>query len=87
MFTKKKIALVISAACMTTSTASFAAEEAKAEEEFKVERIMVTASRRSESLTAVPYNISAVNGEDLEKAGITDFTKLTSLYDLNQLLN
>jgi outer membrane receptor protein involved in Fe transport len=77
MFTKKKLALVISAACMTTSTASFAAEEAKAEEEFKVERIMVTASRRSESLTAVPYNISAVNGEDLEKAGITDFTKLT----------
>ncbi len=63
---------------MATPVATFAVDVPQAEEEeFTVERIIVTANRRSESLSTVPYNISAVNGEDLEKAGITDFTKLT----------
>jgi len=77
MFRKNKLALIISAACIATPIAVFADEVPQAEEEFKVERIQVTASRRSESLSSVPYNISAVDGEALEKAGITDFTKLT----------
>ena len=37
---------------------------------------MVTATRRAQSTTDVPYNISATTGEQLERAGITDFTKL-----------
>ncbi|MFT7009357.1 MAG: iron complex outermembrane receptor protein [Colwellia sp.] len=78
MFRKNKLALIVSAAYITAPLAVFAEEVPQvAEEKFKVERIQVTASRRSESLSSVPYNISALNGADLEKAGITDFTKLT----------
>ncbi len=41
-----------------------------------IEEVMVTATRRSQSVNEIPYNISAQTGEALEKAGITDFTKL-----------
>jgi len=84
MFTKTKLALLVSAACMTLPTAIQAAESnvepaqtKDAKKVNKVERIMVTASRRSTSLAEVPYNISALDSNYLDKAGITDFTKLT----------
>lgn len=41
-----------------------------------LEVISVTANRRSQSETDVPYNISATSSEQLELLGITDFTKL-----------
>ncbi|SDZ91573.1 TonB-dependent receptor [Microbulbifer marinus] len=41
-----------------------------------IEEVKVTATRRAQSVTEIPYNISAQSGEALEKGGITDFTKL-----------
>jgi len=38
--------------------------------------IIVTASRRAQSVTSVPYNISAVTAEALTRNGITDMAKL-----------
>ena len=43
-----------------------------------VEVISVTATRRSQSIEKVPYNISAVGGETLKQAGISDLGELTT---------
>ena len=42
----------------------------------QLEEVVVTATRRAQSTSDIPYNISAATGEQLEKAGVTDVTKL-----------
>ncbi|WP_339671859.1 TonB-dependent receptor [Dasania marina] len=42
----------------------------------QLEEVYVTASKRTESVQDIPYNISAITGSDLEAKGITDLTKL-----------
>jgi outer membrane receptor protein involved in Fe transport len=41
------------------------------------EEIVVTASRREQSVQDIPYNISAVGGADLDAAGITNLADIT----------
>ena len=41
-----------------------------------LEEIIVTASKRAESVQDIPYSISAITGNDLEDRGISDLTKL-----------
>lgn len=41
-----------------------------------LEEIVVTATRRSESVLDVPYNISVLSGADLRNAGVLDFSDL-----------
>jgi outer membrane receptor protein involved in Fe transport len=50
-----------------------------AEAAAELEEIQVTANRRSESISDVPYNISAVGGADIAAAGITDLQGLTHM--------
>ena len=38
-----------------------------------LEEIVVTATKRSESLQSVPLSISAIQGDDLVERGITEF--------------
>jgi iron complex outermembrane recepter protein len=41
-----------------------------------VQEIIVTASRRSTTVEDIPYNISAMSGDDLNRAGVTNFAEL-----------
>lgn len=43
----------------------------------ELEEIVVTATRRSETLEAVPYSISVLSGQQIEQANITDIASLT----------
>ena len=73
IFNKSVISTAVSTALMMSmsSFAANAAEPVKVEKG-KVEHIEVTATRRSQSIQEVPYNISAVSGDELESAGIID---------------
>ena len=68
LFTRKTlvsgIALVISSFANTYATA-------------EIEEIIVTASHREQAVQDIPYSISAVTAEDLEKSGINDISGLT----------
>lgn len=58
------------------AVASVLATSQVAAQDVKIEEIIVTATRREQSLLDVPYNISAVSGDMLESAQITDAADL-----------
>ena len=60
-------------AAITTSTTAFAADEVIKKDRSKVEVIEVTATKRTESIQAVPVTVTALTGDNLEKLGVTNF--------------
>lgn len=72
-FNKTALSTAVSAA-LVMSAPSFAAENepTTVTASKKIEHIEVTANRRSQSLQEVPYNISAVSGEELKNRNIVD---------------
>ncbi|HVW68598.1 MAG TPA: TonB-dependent receptor [Steroidobacteraceae bacterium] len=44
-----------------------------------VQEVIVTATRRAQSVTDIPYNISAVGSADLQSSGVTDLQGLTHM--------
>ena len=64
------LAVTLSLAC---ATPAFAQESSNEED---VETITIRVTKRNQTLQDIPYNISAVNGATMEKAGIDDMAKL-----------
>jgi len=66
------VALAV-ASCLATTTPTFAQAPAQ---QVQVEEIIVTATRREQSVLDVPYNISAISGDSLESQQIVDTADL-----------
>lgn len=75
-FKKSSLSMAITTGLLMTTSMTSYAEEAVVAEKGKIERIEVTATRRSQSIQEVPYNISAISGTDLENGNIVDSTEL-----------
>jgi len=73
-FKPTAVALAISGALLMSSQAYSAETEDEAKDSGNV--VIVTANRREESILKVPYNISAVAGETIDEAQITDAAEL-----------
>ena len=76
-FKKRSISTAIASALLLgTPVVQVTAQEADVDSEKVVERIEVTANRRTQSIQDVPYNISAVSGDELKAGIIIDSTEL-----------
>ncbi|MGI9292545.1 MAG: TonB-dependent receptor, partial [Pseudomonadales bacterium] len=67
---KTKLALTV-AASLLFSTAVIA-------QDLVLEEVLVTAQKRTESLSDVPISVSAVGGEKLSSAGLTEISDITA---------
>jgi iron complex outermembrane recepter protein len=77
LFKRTGVATAISAALLI-SASGYAAEQSDTDED-KAEQdnvVMVTANRRTQAIHKVPFNISAISGDILEDAQITDAAEL-----------
>jgi outer membrane receptor protein involved in Fe transport len=70
-FTKKRLALAVGAASLLAADISMA--------EVVLEEVLVTATRREQSVQDVPYNISAISSDLLRKANITGLGDLAKI--------
>lgn len=75
---RKALTTAISAAIFASGTAlaQDQANEMETGEDSFLEEVIVTATRRSQSLQDIPFNISAVTGDYIAQAGILDATEL-----------
>ena len=66
-FQKNSIAKAITTALLLSAPVTHvSAQQSPAQDEKTIERIEVNASRRTQSIQDVPYNISAISGSELQ---------------------
>ncbi|WP_197274402.1 TonB-dependent receptor [Novosphingobium sp. AAP93] len=73
---KRSILLQTASLAVMMHPQSASAQEADRSGSSQADEIVVTATRRAETVLEIPYNISAVSGDTLEKANITDLAGL-----------
>jgi outer membrane receptor protein involved in Fe transport len=64
---------ILAALCATAAVTEASAQEVKSDSEILLDEIIVTATRRSESIFTVPISITALSGRDLEQTGAAAF--------------
>ncbi|KUJ82903.1 TonB-dependent receptor [Microbulbifer flavimaris] len=84
-YNKKLIALAIAAT--TAVPVVVQAQDSTQQQSQALEEVVVTASRRSESIQEIPYNITAVTGEALENIGADDLTKMVQFIPGMQMID
>lgn len=76
-FQKNSIAKAITTALLLgVPVAHISAQQSPTQNEKTIERIEVKASRRTQSIQDVPYNISAISGSELEDGNIIDSSEM-----------
>jgi iron complex outermembrane receptor protein len=73
-FSKHHLAMAITA--VSAGYALSVSQAVNAQDDGKIEEVIVTATARETSVQDVPYNISAVSGDDISAAQITDQAEL-----------
>ena len=69
-------ALVVSLLSTTSLSFVSVAQEVQEDEVAELETVIVTSTKRSQSVTEVPYNITSFGGATLEREGVTDIATL-----------
>ncbi|WP_346837871.1 TonB-dependent receptor [Microbulbifer sp. SAOS-129_SWC] len=72
-FSRKTLAAAVAAVSAGTL---FSAPQISLAQTAELEEVIVTATRRAQSVQDIPYNISAVAGDDLEAAQVTDAAEM-----------
>lgn len=63
---RNKLAVAVTAAALSSTAIAL-----------EIEEVIVTATKRAQSVQDIPYNISAVSGDLMERTGVTDMAKLS----------
>jgi len=84
-FKRNKLAWTVSA--LTAAPAGMIGQLAFAQQEKLVEEVVVTASRREEGIQEIPFNITAVTGENLKEVGASDISKMSQFIPGLQIID
>lgn len=75
---KARIGRLLAATALTGVSALIVASPSKAQEAAAdLDEVIVTATRRAQDVTQIPYNITAVSAESIERAGVSSIEDLS----------